>query len=363
MRRITPFACFGLDGRLICWNYGAERLFGYKANEIIGQSISRFYSPEDNLAGRPKHELKTVQQNGRSDSVCLQIRKDGTAFWCRVTVTPLTDVQKQVQSFARLTHDLTESQAQDAYRQQEQATSRQSEIRYRRLFETARDGILILDVQTGKIIDANPFMSELLGYDHSQLLGKELWEIGIFSDIAANQTAFQELKAKGYIRYDNLPLETQDKRKVDVEVVSNVYEADGHLVIQCNIRDCSERRRLERTVQASLQEKEILLKEVHHRVKNNLQVISSLLHLQSQHTQDDSSVQMFRKSQDRVRSMAMVHERLYRSRDLRKWTSQTISKPWRRTCLAPIRWTPTASNWPLTFKRARYPSTPPFRAG
>ena len=87
-------------------------------------------------------------------------------------------------------------------------------------------------------------------------------------------------------------------------------------MIQCNIRDCSERFRLEQAIRDSLEEKDVLLKEVHHRVKNNLQVISSLLHLQSQHSQDRSSIEMFRQSQDRVRAMAMVHERLYRSKDL-----------------------------------------------
>ncbi len=198
----------------------------------------------------------------------------------------------------------------------EEAASRISEIQYRRLFESAMDGILILDATTAKIIDANPFMSELLGYEHGHFLGKELWEIGLFKDIAANQAAFRELQDNGYIRYDHLPLETRDQRKVDVEFVSNTYEAGGRLVIQCNIRDSSERIRLEQKIRASLEEKEVLLKEVHHRVKNNLQVISSLLHLQSQHTTDPASVLMFRASQDRVRSMALIHERLYRSRDL-----------------------------------------------
>ncbi len=212
--------------------------------------------------------------------------------------------------------DVTERRRMEETLRREASGWRRSEVRYRRLFESARDGILILDERTGKIIDANPFMSELLGYEHAHFLGKELWEIGLFKDIAANQAAFQELQAKGYIRYDHLPLETRDNRKVEVEVVSNTYEADGRLVIQCNIRDCSERFRLEQEIRASLEEKEVLLKEVHHRVKNNLQVISSLLHLQSQHTQDQASVRMFRESQNRVRSMALVHERLYRSGDL-----------------------------------------------
>src|SRR6202140_3313589 len=84
-----------------------------------------------------------------------------------------------------------------------------SELRYRRLFETAKDGILILDATTLKITDANPFIAELLGYSHAELLGKELWEIGLFKDIEVSKTAARELQEKGYIRYEDLPLETK----------------------------------------------------------------------------------------------------------------------------------------------------------
>lgn len=212
--------------------------------------------------------------------------------------------------------DVTDRRRAEETQRREDAVWKRSEVEYRRLYESARDGILILDQRTGRIIDANPFMSELLGYEFDYFLGKELWEIGLFGDKAANQAAFQELQTKGYIRYDHLPLETRDKRMVDVEFVSNSYKTGERFVIQCNIRDCSERCRLERTVQSALAEKEVLLREVHHRVKNNLQVISSLLHLQSQHTEDPKSIEMFGESRDRVRSMALVHERLYRSKDL-----------------------------------------------
>src|ERR1700687_2259577 len=104
----------GQGGRLLCWNPGAERLFGYQSNEIIGQHFSRLFSPEDVLTGQPEHELKKALEHGRADSVRWQVRKDGTRFWCRATVTPLRDEHKQVRSFARVMHDLTESQAQDA---------------------------------------------------------------------------------------------------------------------------------------------------------------------------------------------------------------------------------------------------------
>ena len=120
-----------------------------------------------------------------------------------------------------------------------------SEIRYRRLFEAARDGILILDAVTLRITDVNPFMTELLGYSRDEFLGKELWEIGLFSDKEASQQAFRELQVKGYLRYEDLPLQSTGGKVRQVEFVSNVYEEDSHQVIQCNIRDITDRKRAE----------------------------------------------------------------------------------------------------------------------
>jgi PAS domain S-box-containing protein len=125
------------------------------------------------------------------------------------------------------------------------AAVRASEIRYRRLFEAARDGILILDPGTRKITDANPFMSELLGYPHAELLGKELWEIGLLKDEAASRAAFRHLQRNTFIRYENLPLQNKAGQRHEVEFVSNVYDEDGQNVIQCNIRDITERKRME----------------------------------------------------------------------------------------------------------------------
>jgi PAS domain S-box-containing protein len=129
---------------------------------------------------------------------------------------------------------------------QTQSRLRISELRYRRLFEAARDGILILDAGTLKITDVNPFMTELLGYSHAEFLGKELWEIGLFSDKEASQEAFKELQRTGYLRYEDLPLQATNGKLRDVEFVSNVYEEDSHQVIQCNIRDITDRKRAEK---------------------------------------------------------------------------------------------------------------------
>jgi PAS domain S-box-containing protein len=128
---------------------------------------------------------------------------------------------------------------------QSQAGTRASEIRYRRLFEAARDGILILDPDARKITDANPFMTELLGYSHKELLGKELWEIGLLKDEQASRAAFHELREKRFIRYEDLPLRSKKGKHHEVEFVSNLYDEDGKYVIQCNIRDITARKRVE----------------------------------------------------------------------------------------------------------------------
>ena len=121
-----------------------------------------------------------------------------------------------------------------------------SEKQYRRLFESAKDGILIIDADTGRVNDANPFLLALIGSTHDLVCGKHLWELGVFKDIAASKEAFKTLQNNQYIRYENLPLLTLDGRHVEVEFVSNVYLVDGKRVIQCNIRDITARKQVER---------------------------------------------------------------------------------------------------------------------
>ena len=147
-------------------------------------------------------------------------------------------------------HQLTEDaerlserlQAELSWRQRAEAGLRESEIRYRRLFEAAHDGVLLLDPATRKITDANPFMTKLLGYSHAQLVGKELFEIGLLRDEGASQIMFRKLKRKHEVRYEDLPLENKLGRHQEVEVVANLYRENNHAVIQCNIRDITQRK-------------------------------------------------------------------------------------------------------------------------
>ncbi len=126
-----------------------------------------------------------------------------------------------------------------------------SEKRYRRLFESARDGILILDANSGKVVDANPLLIELTGLSPVSIREKYIWELDLFKDIAPSEDAFKNLQAKEYIRYEDLPLETKNGR-IPVEFISNVYLVDNTKVIQYNIRDITERKNTEKFIQIRL---------------------------------------------------------------------------------------------------------------
>jgi len=141
--------------------------------------------------------------------------------------------------------EMDSAEEKSLFRQTDKVTQtafNKSEMRYRRLFETAYDGILILDFENGKVIDANPYILNMLGIGLKTAIGKELWEVGIFSDIEASKEAFKVLKTIGYIRYEDLPLETPDGTRHEVEFISNAYMDGTDHVIQCNIRDVSERK-------------------------------------------------------------------------------------------------------------------------
>lgn len=136
-----------------------------------------------------------------------------------------------------------------------------SEVRYRRLFEAAHDGILIIDPDGRLITDVNPFLIDLLGYPREHFIGKELWQIGVFADKAESQAAMYEVRKNGSIRYENKPLVDRNGRRHAVEIVANIYDQDHSPVIQCNIRDISERKRFEDEREAHLHNEQLLRME------------------------------------------------------------------------------------------------------
>jgi PAS domain S-box-containing protein len=163
-----------------------------------------------------------------------------------------------------------------------------TEAGYRRLFETAQDGILILNAKTGVIVDVNPFLMKLLDYPQGYFLGKALWEIGLFSDIEASRKAFQELKDKRHLRYDELPLKSKDGRAINVEFVCNAYGLKSKQVIQCNIRDITARKQIEQSGHRLLQAQKMeamgqLAVGVAHDFNSLLQVILGYSEILQQH--------------------------------------------------------------------------------
>jgi PAS domain S-box-containing protein len=149
-----------------------------------------------------------------------------------------------------------EARSEQAEARSEQAEARSeqavfaSELKYRRLFEAAKDGILILDAETGFVTDANPFLLELLGSSLSEMVGKTVGELSPFRDVGSNQAMLERLQEYGYVRYEDLPLETTDNRNIAVEFVSNVYQAGDQKVIQCNIRDITKRKQAEAEIRS-----------------------------------------------------------------------------------------------------------------
>ncbi|HJX31452.1 MAG TPA: PAS domain S-box protein [Thermodesulfobacteriota bacterium] len=193
-----------------------------------------------------KMTTHSMLETGKPVTRTYRIRHKTTSeyFWIEDKASPQCDDTGNIVGYIGAAQDITD-------RKQAEYALQASEVRYRRLFETAQDGILILDAETGQITDVNPFLVEMLGFSHETFLGKKLWEIGLFRDVAASQKGFTKLQKHGYIRYEDLPLETHDGRKIQVEFVSNVYEVNHSKVIQCNIRDITKRKWAEYALQAS----------------------------------------------------------------------------------------------------------------
>ncbi len=136
---------------------------------------------------------------------------------------------------------------------------KESELRYRRLFEAAKDGILIINADTGKIIDVNKYLIDLLGYSHKEFVGKQIWQISPFKNIVENKAKFKKLQKEKFVRYENLPLETKKGKNKNVEFISNVYKVGDLNVVQCNIRDITERKIAEEKSRKKIEESEFRL--------------------------------------------------------------------------------------------------------
>jgi PAS domain S-box-containing protein len=174
-----------------------------------------------------------------------------------------------------------------------------SESRYRRLFETAQDGILIIDEVSGKIIDANPFILNMTEFELDELIGKQLWELGFLEDKELSREAFATLKKEGYVRYEDIPLRTKTGNLLDVEFVSNTYEVNGTKIIQCNIRDITDRKRAENALLRVNNKLNILSSITRHDMLNQISVALGYLGLLKQ-AESEKSKREFQSKAERA---------------------------------------------------------------
>ena len=231
-------------GQVSYLNPAATHLTG--SGNALGTPLDRLFHLVSDPAREPlENPFVTVMREGGivgHGRHALLVREDGTEVPVDGSGAPIRDAGGNISGVVLVFRDVAE-------RRRSEDVVRASESRYRRLFETAQDAILILEAETGTILDANPYLLELLGYRREELIGRPVREIGLPQD--HETAALRQLQEQGGVRHETLSLETRRGERIDVELVSNSYEVDQQRVIQCNLRDITERRRAEAALQAS----------------------------------------------------------------------------------------------------------------
>jgi PAS domain S-box-containing protein len=311
---VKDYAIFMLDanGLVASWNAGAARITGYKAREIIGQHYSRFYTYADIENSIPQQELQQAIAQERSETEGWRVRRDGSQFWANVATTILKDGGGQIKGFSQVVRDITE-------RQQTQEFLRQSEQRLRLALEAAQMGTWDWNLRTQQLIWSS--QQEIL-FDLAPGTFAGTYEAVCDRIHPEDRASFQAAIARA--------LEVTGEFEQEFRILcadGNIrwlagqgkvfYDDAGRAIRMAGInRNISEQKQAAAQIQTALQEKEVLLKEIHFRVKNNLQIISSFLNSQSYYISDRRTLEILKAGENRISSVALVHELLYRSQNL-----------------------------------------------
>ncbi len=294
------------QGRHLLFNKAGVEAMGIPMEELVGATVEDLLPPEVAKICRLNDEkvmegLKPVH----SDEIMHD--KDGNELILDVTKVPLHDGSGNSIGLVGVARNVTEQKLAEK-------ALKESEEKLRHLFESANDAILVLDLE-GNLIDANRTAYERLGYEKEEMLSMNISRLDPPEFAAMIPERIEQLKKHGKAIFETAHIR-KDGTVMPVEVNSRILELDGRKVFFSVIRDITERKRAEEKLRASLKEKEILLQEIHHRVKNNMAIITSLLMLQSRNIKNEEVKRMFMESQNRIKSMALIHEKLYMEGDL-----------------------------------------------
>jgi PAS domain S-box-containing protein len=298
-----------LKGRFLKVNRLLCGMMGYSEEEMLSKTFSDITHPEDIKIGI--NAMKSMV-SGEKDHVRIEkryIRKDGHEINAVVSPALIRNEQGEPQYFVGLWQDITE-------RKRAEKALGESEEKYRTLIQTANDAILLVDNETGRIIEANQKAGELFAMPVQEIIGLHHTELHPVELEAQYREGFKKGVPEGGIVLLDMVIARRDGTAVPVEISESLIRLEGREVRLGIFRDVTERKQTEERIKASLQEKEVLLQEIHHRVKNNMQVISSLLKLQAGYVADGETRELLKESRNRIRSMALIHECLYKSKDL-----------------------------------------------
>ncbi len=299
-----------LEGKIVYVNPCFERVTGYKQDEILGKNPSILKS-----GSTPEEDYVKLWDNlHRGEGwrgIFLNKKKDGTLYYDSSIIFPVKDENNKIINFAAVKHDITKMK-------ETENDLRESEERFRHMADHISEGLMI--IENNKVIYINDKMSEITGYDKEELQKLSVFELSAPFEKERVKNFASRIKKDGFSAYE---FEFWIKRKDgSLKYFHNgysTYKGKGNIVNRYIVTtDLTESKKAEDKIVNSLKEKEILLKEINHRVKNNMQVISSLLKLQTDYVDDTNLLNIFTSCQNRVKSMSLVHEKLYQSDDLAK---------------------------------------------